>query len=391
MSIEASVDKMKILIVQRELTHYRIPVFLQLACTNNVQVLFSRYESKGAADKARDLPYGLTQKVWGFFPARRYPYVCYISTIGRILSERPEVIIHEFSLSILNTYLMPLVARLIGSRLIWWSHGYNRVDKQRERALITRLRVWLHRTASACIVYSEGGKAFLIERGMPDEKVFVAWNAIDTHSLDLARKKLELSAGADNLSSAAPGELDFVFLGRMVPDKRPLVAAEAFRKCVLEHHLEHVRLHFIGTGTEEKRVRDLCKELEGSGRIFFHDEVTDEQQLAAILSTCSIMMNPGYLGLNVVHALAFNLPIIAPVDGAAGIHHSPEYEYLKGSKAFIPVQDPSAEGFAEACLQLAGDPERLRGAREAATSSYRQISLDRMLEGIKAAIQFVCR
>lgn len=373
-----------IYIIQRELPCYRIPFFISLSRTFDIKVLYSRLLNTSGT---LTLPDHIFIKVKGYFPSSN-PYFSYVSVMLRIFRNKPEVIIHEMSLKMLNVYLIPVLARITSSRLIWWGHGYVRTDKQGNNGIRRSIRILLHKTADASIVYSLKGKEFLTSNRIDKSSVFVAWNSVDTECM---KKKMAEKTKNPTLKDAAvknPPGVSFLFLGRLSEDKKPLFAVELFVRIAVKY--PECSFHIVGGGVLENKLREFVSKVN-MPNITFYGELTDQETLGNVLSRCDLLISPGYLGLNVVHALAFGIPVISVKDGTENTFHSPEAEYIENTKAFIALGKCDPNMFEECCIRFINERELLREAKIAAERSFRDISVERMICGFKQAIEYVLK
>ncbi|MDP4175501.1 MAG: glycosyltransferase family 4 protein [Bacteroidota bacterium] len=379
-----------IYVIQRELPHYRIPFFLELSKLADIKVLYC----KSSFDTANTKVAGRYQdackddifhRVKGLFPTLN-PYVSYLCTTWLIIKDRPSIIIHEMSLSIINVYFIPLIAKLLNIKLIWWGHGYNRFDKTGNLILKRKLRILLHRSSKASIVYSQKGKLFLTEFGIDPKKIFVAWNTTDTKEFERC-SLLNIPALSKEIKNPEGNrEISFVYIARLIKEKKPLFVAELFLRLAVKY--SRCKFHIIGSGPEENYLNRLLASRRYEN-IYFHGAITDTRIIATILSSCDAMISPGYLGLNIIDALANGIPVIAVKDGISGVFHSPEIEYIENEEAFIDAGDLSLDAFESCCSSLIENRDKLERAKLSAQNCFKKISMTKMLSGFKCAIEYV--
>lgn len=379
-----------IYVIQRELPHYRIPFFLELSKTADIKVLYCKSAFNTANGNAEDhyqdaCKDDIFHRIKGLFPTLN-PYFSYLCTTWRIIKDRPSIIIHEMSLSIINVYFIPLLTKLLNIRLIWWGHGYNRFDKTGNLILKRKLRILLHSSSNASIVYSQKGKLFLTDFGIDPKMIFVAWNTNTTKEFE-RYSSLNTHASSEEIKiPEANRGISFVYIARLIKEKKPLFAAELFLR--LAGKYPQCTFHIIGAGPEEKCLNRLL-DSRGYENIYFHGSITDTRIIAKILSSCDAMISPGYLGLNIVDALANGIPVIAVKDGISGVFHSPEIEYIENEEAFIDAGDLSLDAFESCCIRLIENRETLERAKLSAKNCFKKISMNKMISGFKYAIDSV--
>ena len=98
---------------------------------------------------------------------------------------------------------------------------------------------------------------------------------------------------------------------------------------------------------------------------------------------------PGYVGLSVVHAFSYGLPVITCRTGENGPFHSPEIEYLKHDYNGLLLEE-SPEIISHAIQSLLKDEVRYEKQKQnTLKTAYDEYKLDRMISGFYEAIQYV--
>ncbi|MBN2423828.1 MAG: glycosyltransferase family 4 protein [Calditrichaceae bacterium] len=318
------------------------------------------------------------KKIKGWFPVKSNPYISVLFSTLSIIKNKPDIIIHEMSLSNLNCYFLPFLSKLLNIKFVFWGHGYHKSDKSGKKNKIRRIvRIFLHKLANANLVYSRGGAEFLIQHGIDKKKVFIAWNALDTTNLN-KEKSYSIQLNSDGLV--------LLFLGRLIPDKYPMIAVEVFK--ALQAKYNTIALHIIGSGPEERKIKTYIND-HSLKKVFLHGEIIYNTELSHIMHKCDILINPGYLGLNIIHALAFGIPVISVNDGVKGIFHSPEFEYIDNTPAFFGSESLDIESFVKICSKFIEECSVLEQAKIAANEILKNISMDSMLKGFQDIVNFV--
>lgn len=102
--------------------------------------------------------------------------------------------------------------------------------------------------------------------------------------------------------------LSFVFSGRLVPEKKPLLLVEAFAR--MAEQLEDTRLVMIGSGPEAAKLHEAASGLGVTDRIDFPGSVTELSRLRSYYEHAIASVSPGCTGLSIVQSLGFGIPII---------------------------------------------------------------------------------
>ena len=125
---------------------------------------------------------------------------------------------------------------------------------------ITMIKV-LYRFASRIIAVSEGLKEELTMLGLPENKIDVIYNPLDSLLIQ--------GLAAERNESSSP---HVIFAGRLRRQKHIPLLIHAFNMIKNEFNID---LMILGKGEEEKRLRDLAGSLNISNRVIFKGFVTN--------------------------------------------------------------------------------------------------------------------
>jgi glycosyltransferase involved in cell wall biosynthesis len=118
---------------------------------------------------------------------------------------------------------------------------------------------------------------------------------------------------------------DFIYVGRLVADKKPLLLIQAFiRACELG--LQEAHLHIVGTGELTADVSQLVALSAVAARIHLYGHNNDYDFLAGLYQQSVCSVSPGYVGLSITQSFSFGRPMLISKDEP----HAPEIE------AFLP-------------------------------------------------------
>ena len=313
---------MKILIIQRIFSNYRKPIFDRL--NSKYELLLLHGKNKNGI-KQITTDYSKAIKQIKYFKKETNVY---LSLLYDLFKFKPVVVIHEFNPSIISLYPLFFLRKLLGFKLILWGHGFNKNNKNL-KSLSAKVRIFLANQADAILLYSKGGKERMMPLVKTSEKIFVASNTLDTDKFITLRKKFEkndISFSKTQLNISF--KYNIVFIGRLLDEK---VLTDIFVSIVtrLNKIREDVGIHLIGDG-EAKVV--LMEKLKGFNNVVFHGANHDDEETGRLLYISDLLLNPGYLGLSVNHALVFGTPVFSFKEGINGPFHSPEAEYIVHNK-----------------------------------------------------------
>lgn len=253
----------------------------------------------------------------------------------------------------LNAWLAALDWR-VRRKLFLWGHGKNYTGPERKAAELAKLRQ--AKLARGVLTYAQGGRDYLIARGLPAAKVECIGNATDT--LELRRHIAARTRIAKHLSDVFEGDfsrrLPALYLGSLDRDKRvgflAGAAAHAFSKD------KRFVLLVCGSGYDSHLLRAGIT--DGYIR---HKPEASRSDLADLAGFVRAIWMPGRVGLVAVDAIAMGLPVLT----TAFPYHAPEVEYLIPDSEIFNLPDEPAR-FAESALsQMASsEPGRYRSDEE---------------------------
>lgn len=362
-----------VIILQRGVMHYRLPVFRRLYELFGWQVVCNHGEHD---DEPFVIPYDIKMP---------HPHNLYRAIVptGKILRETgAKAVISEFSLSMSSTYQLTARRRLLGRPItIFWSHGFNM-----NRGLygvypwLYQLpRIGLLRSADANICYSDEGVEFLAQY-MPRDRLFVAQNVVDIEPMrKLARRIGRIDVGA---------KPHLLTVARIQNYRNVPMLVRVFHK--FRETYPDARLTIVGDGPDAERTRQAAGAELGRSVVMTGAEY-DEERLARHFCSADLMLFSGAVGLSVNHALAYGLPIMTFDRVKGGPGHGPEVAYVKNGITGYRVPEYSEQALLENLLRFFADHPDPRSEFETSIRDYvdQTITLDHMIQGFAQVHEFL--
>lgn len=281
---------------------------------------------------------------------------------------------------------LPFLLRKASNRgfpTILWGHFSSNNRPLGSKNIRDRYRIRMAKRADALVCYTDQ-IANQLSNFVNKEKIFVAQNTVDTEPLLKMYDRLrEEGLRSVRKRLSIRHENVIVFLGRLVKEKGTDILIETMTHLKDRDYL----LLVIGDGPERAQMERVADKKGVSIR--FVGALTETEELASHLFASDVLLNPGYLGLSIVQAFAIGVPVVAPVAGTAFRFHSPEWVYVRSGENSILVENATARNFAEAVQTVESDRERFSTA--ALQFVRKELSADRMIDGILEAIQFATR
>jgi len=364
-----------VIILQRIVPHYRLPLFRRL-----------HQEFGWIVACARDVPAGgsfhLVENepfIHGFdfdFPDPGNLNRCKVPTNEILNKTGARAVIAEFALGMSSTRELLLRRRFGGGPVtVFWSHGFNmgRGFDSWEAKLIQAVRVGFSALADAHVCYSEEGRAFL-RRYLKGKRLFLAPNTLDVASLRERAEEIGRLPG--------PGSPSLLAIGRLTPSKAIPRLVRIFRAFLQD--FPNAVLTIIGDGPDSGRIRKEAGDLFGSS-VRMMGGIYDEVEVGRHFCAADLVVFAGQAGLSVNHALAYGTPVFAFDRTPEGPHHSPEIAYVVDEVTGARVQEYSDESFRARLVRFFETHQDPRGDFEKSIRNYldQNLSLERMVDGFR--------
>jgi glycosyltransferase involved in cell wall biosynthesis len=293
-----------------------------------------------------------------------------------LLRDRPDVVVTEGASNLFNALVGFLYCKLMGKKFIWWSLGrLSGTVHTGFRKKLDGLIQYLERKGDAIISYSTLGKDYFMSIGVPEERVFVAVNVVDTTS-----KLKELASVTDrSFVSTIRGNARMIvlFVGALTQQKKLDVLVRGFGEFV--RRAPDTRLIIVGDGTERQNIERIIREesipnVEMTGKVF--------NGVQRYFMSADIFVLPGLGGLAVSEAMLYGVPVIASIgDGC-------EKDLITPGLSGIIDEELDEESLSRHLAGFYENPEKLaRFQRAAARTIEEKHNLESYLSQVVAAIK----
>jgi glycosyltransferase involved in cell wall biosynthesis len=368
-----------VLIIQGQMKHYRVPFFTRLRDVLrddgiSLRVAYSLPDNDGRHDEAELPPeLGLNVNVCRLFSER----ILYQPLLRAVACA--DLVIAEQGNRYLLNYLLVILSVLGCKRVAFWGLGENKDAGRSEFSEWVRRRV--ANKVDWWFAYTTGTKAYLTSNGVPERRITVVFNAVDTrefsnllaaideHEVAIARQQFELQ-DHDRVG---------LFVGALLPDKGLGLLVESARRIKIS--VPNFHLFIVGGGPEQEMAQSAAKELPW---IHFVGPRFGREK-AIFFKMADALLLPGRVGLVVLDAFAAGLPLIT-IDVP---YHGPEMEYFaKGRNGLLAKNDVGA--YASEVVAFFSSASLQRKLKQAASDAGRADSIGAMAgnfrEGIRACL-----
>ncbi len=303
-------SKPKILLIEPILPHYRKDVFRILSEYDGFEMYYMAGENYQGI-KGISPPDSFISKHRSFsLLGHRFYYLK--ESIRNIKKIKPDVIICTgIDFHLIHTVLIFFRFRIIGKkRFYWWSHATT--GKQGKTGYL--LRKFVYNKSSGLMAYNQSGKNILQGMGISETRIAVVNNSINNEDYGFLNYDL-----ADKSEKEV---FTILYSGRVTKAKKVdlLIKALGLAK---KKGLNEFKCYIIGEG-EIESLRQLTEENNIKNEIVFTGARYGKENHEFFLRS-DLFVYPGGIGLSIVHAMSFGLPVIT-TDNTAD--QFPEFELL---------------------------------------------------------------
>lgn len=310
----------------------------------------------------------------------------WLRCIRWILRNRPDVMILQDGVSILSNYAVYLLSRIMGFKIISYSHGHNHqagfTRSRFVKQLSETLRRFLLNMSHALIVYTPANADYLQRHGVRT-RIFVSHNTLDTNNREEWYAKIDATTVQEVKRSVGAGDGEHVitFLGRLVPEKRIPLFIDTIRQLQLQSPG-----NYVGFMLGEGPLLSDFKTYAGDLPIFFLGYCR-EHMLARFLASSDCVFLPCQAGLAVVEAFCASKPFIT----CRRQHHGPEIDYVSHDVNGLLLDTTDPAEIAREIAKLVEDRHRLFQMSMRARRTADTLSPEVSIRAFEDAITYVTR
>lgn len=363
----------KVVIVQRRLTNYRVPLFEQLRHrleTSGVELFLVHGDP--TQDERRKKDEGFIS--W----AEHAP--CHYFINGQICWQNFREQTEGADLVILtqeNKLIYNLVALTVRrpKLVAFWGHGRNLQARKRD-VVLERFKRLTTKRVDWWFAYTGLSVDLVKEQGFPPDRITNLENAIDTRTLS------DLVAAVDDAQLVAQRDemgltlgLSAIFIGSLYEEKRIDFLIEAATRVAAR--LSGFCLVVVGDGIQ----RSLVESAANVHPCIKYVGAKSGMEKARLLRLADVFMNPGLIGLSILDAFVAGLPMVTTEGGL----HSPEIDYLRNGENGLMTQD-AMEVYVDAIVAVLEQDALRNRLSQGARASTGRYTIENMTERFATGI-----
>ena len=324
----------------------------------NVKTIHGNYPKQITVVRARSMKGGAL--VWQHTPWRELLFgydVVFVDGNPRILSHA----------------LVATLLRLLRRNVVLWtmahSFGANRFSE--------RLRLLWTRAFGHLFLYTDAEVRALRASGFSRHALNAMNNGLDQRRIDRVRAGWdEARLGAWRHANELAGRTVLLSCTRLDPKNRLELMMQALP--AVARARPDVIWCLVGGGTEAEPLRSLARDLSVQGHVRFVGELYDEENLAPWFLSAQALVHPGAIGLSLLHAFGYGLPVVTNGNAA---WHGPEFAAFENGLTGRTFREGDADDLARTLIDLLQNPRTLEPMRAHVLEIVRErFNVDVMVE-----------
>ncbi len=329
---------LRVAILQNSVLHYRLPFYDAIAGKPEIDLRVYGGYLKGRKDMPawfREMSETLSL----------VPGIDWQPCAPTLNLEDLDLLVLGASIRTLSNFVLVAHARAMGVPVLWWGQYHSAGSTARAKYL----RRAMYRLGSAVLFYTDAEvEAYAADGGTLPAAALN--NGIDTREIVTLR--------ADTVPADRPRRA--LFLGRLTGKARFDVLLQALAR----PEAQGVELSVIGAADDAVRARAAA--LGVGDRVLWHGALFSEAEIAPIANATRIFVYPGAVGLSIIHAMAYGLPVLVHDDRD---RHMPEISAFTEGETGTTFRYDDPADLARRLAAMIEDSDAL--ARQAAAARSR--------------------
>jgi glycosyltransferase involved in cell wall biosynthesis len=277
---------------------------------------------------------------------------------------------------VVSSVVLTAIARLLRKRVVIWGHAHSMASSR----LSEGLRLWWWKWCDHFLVYTDQEAQWLKDQGFRGHVVGMN-NGLDQRGIDAAASEWdEQRLMAWREKQGLGGRSQILSCARLEPKNRFDTWLRAM-PAVIARYPDLVWC-VIGDGRERRALEALAHELSVAERVRWLGAIIEERELAPWFRSSQLLIHPAGIGLTLLHAFGYGVPVITHGDAA---RHNPEFAAFVPGETGLLYRQGDPESLAERVCECLADRCGLRRMGERARRIAREdYNVDVMAERFAA-------
>ena len=334
---------MKIIIFENVLTHYRLKFYNYLIENYNIDIVFmtpSIENSGGFHTNFNNAKFKIVKiKKINIF------YLNFFIWPLKYLKSGNIIVCVLSGTSFLNIFYS-VIARIKGVPFYWWGHSRNFALGTKLQRLKDFFKLLSTALSSGMLTYTENeSKRIRNQLGFLTPNLISLNNTVRT---DEIFKLIKLN-NSSSINELYAENFCIGMVGRLHSRRFADLGINSFINASKNN--KKIRLIIIGDGEEYPRLK---YKYSSNKNVIFKGAIEDENILTQYFKIFKFLINPGLVGLNLIHAMSYGKFTLA----TSRIDHSPEIHFLVNNFNGI-ITSPTESHFTEIIIELISDEKRI--------------------------------
>jgi len=355
----------KVCIVQRRLTHYRVPFFealrVQLAAHDiQLELLVGRgTPEEERKDDRGVLPWAVSLPTHYLAGGR----LCWQPFKTHLANASVVIITQENKL--IQNHLLMITPR--DFKLAFWGHGAN-LQSANPLGMRERFKRWTTNQVDWWFGYTAMSSPLIERAKFPRERITILNNSIDTTEMASMRQNVTPVALQQlKTELGLQGDQVGVFVGSLYGDKRIDFMLEAVG--AIRARIPNFEFLIVGAGPQQALVESFCQQNKWAKYL----GVRKGQAKVDAMALAKIMINPGAVGLSVLDSFVCGVPLTT-TDCSI---HGPEIAYVNNGVNGL-ITGNTVEQYAAGTVALLLDRTTLNNLKAACAACVKTYTIENM-------------
>ena len=279
---------------------------------------------------------------------------------------KARALIVEANPRILSTWLLIILRKLLRKNTVLWMHAWPRSGRH---SSTDKFRHIIRSLGDIILVYTHTQEKELRER-MPKKTIMTAPNALYSEKQMCADVTIQPE--------------DFIYVGRLVEEKKPMLLVQAFHKALATDDFK-AKLTIFGDGPERVKLQSYIEHHDLGHKIELMGHEADLLILRKYYNSSVASVSPGYVGLSITQSISFGVPMII----SNNENHAPEIEAAEADFNCEFFKTDSLDSLCDTLIRFYHNRNCWLSKREAIVNDCKgKYSIDLMAKNIINAFTF---